>query len=206
MDILLIGWWWGNQESTSSTFWFQPVWGPRVRGQHTVNFFHLMGLSVSAKQLKGHGSEYYLSPWGGTKGPWLCLMANYYFFVLLRCFPLFLHFHTLITFILWNSGRPRNLKFLWKQEAGTGHGGDLSWEGLIGSCSVTLLPSSVLVWTTNYTAPSFSMPLPKLNFRLKCPLFPFPLPIQILYFLCTKFKIVCAKPRLTSSFPFSEIL
>ena len=60
MDILLIGWWWGNQESTSSTFWFQPVWGLRACGQQTVNFFHLVGVSVSAKQLKGHGSEYYL--------------------------------------------------------------------------------------------------------------------------------------------------
>ena len=27
---------------------------------HTVNFFHLAGVSVSAKELKGHGSEYYL--------------------------------------------------------------------------------------------------------------------------------------------------
>ena len=29
-------------------------------GWHTVNFLHLVGVSVSAKQLKGYGSEYYL--------------------------------------------------------------------------------------------------------------------------------------------------
>ena len=28
MDFLLIGWWWGNRESTSSTFWFQLAYGP----------------------------------------------------------------------------------------------------------------------------------------------------------------------------------
>ena len=60
VDILLIGWWWGNRESAPSTFWFQPVWGLRACGQHTVNFFHLVGDSVSAKQLKGPGSEYSL--------------------------------------------------------------------------------------------------------------------------------------------------
>ena len=59
-DSLLIGWWWRNRESTSTTFWFQLVWGLCACGQHTVNFFHLMGVSVSAKQLKGYGSEYYL--------------------------------------------------------------------------------------------------------------------------------------------------
>ena len=29
-------------------------------GHHVVNFFHLVGVSVSTKQLKGYGSEYYL--------------------------------------------------------------------------------------------------------------------------------------------------
>ena len=39
MDILLIGWLWPNQESTSSTFRFQPVWGLCACGWHAVNFF-----------------------------------------------------------------------------------------------------------------------------------------------------------------------
>lgn len=55
VDIFLIGWWLGNWESASSTFW-----GLHVFGQHTVNFFHLTGVSISAKQLERHGSEYYL--------------------------------------------------------------------------------------------------------------------------------------------------
>ena len=29
-------------------------------GHHVVNFFYLLGISVSTKQLKGYGSEYYL--------------------------------------------------------------------------------------------------------------------------------------------------
>ena len=55
------------------------------------------------------------SPWGRTKGPWLCLMAKDYF-VLLDCFLFFLPFLTsLMKFILW-------LKFFYRQKAGGGHG------------------------------------------------------------------------------------
>ena len=52
VDILLTGWWGGKWESASSTFWFQLVWGLHACEQHTVNFSHLVGSSVSAKQLK----------------------------------------------------------------------------------------------------------------------------------------------------------
>ena len=53
VDILLIGWRGGNkQESASSTIRFQLVSGLHACGQHTVNFSHLVGVSVSAKQLK----------------------------------------------------------------------------------------------------------------------------------------------------------
>ena len=52
VDTLLSGWWGGKRESASSTFLFQPVWGPHACGQHRVNFSHLAGVSVSAKQLK----------------------------------------------------------------------------------------------------------------------------------------------------------
>ena len=37
MDILLIGWWGGKWELPSSTLWFQPVWGLRACGQHTIS-------------------------------------------------------------------------------------------------------------------------------------------------------------------------
>ena len=60
VDILLIGWWWGNWNSTSSVSRFQPLWGLSAGGQHTVNFSHLVGVLVSAKQRKGCGSESYL--------------------------------------------------------------------------------------------------------------------------------------------------
>ena len=82
------------------------------------------------------------SPWRGTKSPRLCLMLNYYYFVLLDCFPFFLHFLTsLIKFTLGTLGRPRRLKFFYRKEAGRGHGEwcFLFWEGPIGSHLVTLL-------------------------------------------------------------------
>lgn len=120
-------WCWGNWKSTS-TFWFQPIWGPCACGQHTVSFFLLVGVPVSAKQLKGRGSEYYLySPWR-TKGLWLCFIAK----VLLFCLALlfFLHVLTsLMKFILW-------LRFFHRQEAGRGHGRGRT----MGSCSVPVSP------------------------------------------------------------------
>ena len=54
LETLLIGWWWGNQESASSTF----CWGLHACGQHAGNLSHLVGVSISAKQFKGHGPEY----------------------------------------------------------------------------------------------------------------------------------------------------
>ena len=64
MDILLIGWWWGYWGSATSTFWFQLVCGLCTCGQHMVNFFHLMGVSVPAEQLKD--TVMYI-PWRRTK-------------------------------------------------------------------------------------------------------------------------------------------
>ena len=46
-DWLVVDW-----ESASSTICFQPVWTLCAFGQHVVNFSHLVGVSVSAKQLK----------------------------------------------------------------------------------------------------------------------------------------------------------
>lgn len=43
----LVGWWWGHrlkfQESQSSAFWFQPVWGPHTCAQPEVSVLHLVG-------------------------------------------------------------------------------------------------------------------------------------------------------------------
>ena len=57
MGIFLIDWWWSKWESASSTFWFQLA-------IYTVNFSHLVGVSVSAKELKDI-VKYIL--WRGTK-------------------------------------------------------------------------------------------------------------------------------------------
>ena len=62
VEFLVIGWWSGNRESTSSTFRFQKDWSLHSCGKHTVNFFHLMGVSVSSKNLQGYASEYYVWP------------------------------------------------------------------------------------------------------------------------------------------------
>ena len=57
----LIDWWWCKWESVSSTFCFQQIWGFCVCGQHLVNFSHLVGSSVSAKQFKDIAM---CGPWG----------------------------------------------------------------------------------------------------------------------------------------------
>ena len=59
-------------------------------------------------------------PWEGTKGLWLCLMAEVLLFCL-ACFPFFLHFSpSLIKFILW-------LKFPYRQKEGRGR-----WRSVLG--------------------------------------------------------------------------
>ena len=115
MDILLIGWWWGNWKLASSTFWFQLVWGLCTYGHQAVNSFHLVGISISAKKLEtwlrilSIALEEELNSLNFVE--WL----NYYYFVLLDCFPLFLYFPiSLIKFILWP-------KF-YRQKAGRAHG------------------------------------------------------------------------------------
>ena len=102
VNILLIGWWWGNWESIPSSFWFQPVWDLSACGQHTVSSSYQVGVSVSAKQLIRHAQNIIYSPRGGTKGPRLCSMAKV--IIILFCLTVFLSFcifSLLVTFILW---------------------------------------------------------------------------------------------------------
>ena len=118
VDILLIGWWWGNWESIPSSFWFQPVWDLSACGQHTVSVSYQVGVSVSAKQLIRHAQNIIYSPGRRTKGPRLCLMAKV--IIILFCLTVFLSiciFSLLVTFSLW-------LKFFYRQKAGRGCG----WE------------------------------------------------------------------------------
>ena len=94
------------RDSQPSTFCFQRVLGLRAGGRRAVNFFHRLRVSVSAKQLKvrlrilSTALEEELEVLG------FVLWPNHYYFVLLDCFLLFLHFLTsLVKFALWNSGK-----------------------------------------------------------------------------------------------------
>ena len=73
VNILLIGWWWGHWDSASSSFCFQSVWESMCCRLHTVNFFHLPGVSVSEKELEGHGSEYCFGEGNGNPPHYSCL-------------------------------------------------------------------------------------------------------------------------------------
>ena len=61
-NVFLIGRWWDNWESASSTFWFQPVWGLHACGQHPVDVFFPVGALAPVRELQGHSAEYYLQP------------------------------------------------------------------------------------------------------------------------------------------------
>ena len=81
VDILVIGWCWGDQELVSSTFWFR-LGSPCL-------FHYLQNSSNDMAQNLTY------SPWRRTKGPWLCLMAKVFLFCLawLFCFlSVFSHF------------------------------------------------------------------------------------------------------------------
>ena len=56
-------------------------------GHHAVNFFHLVGVSVSISQLKDVSQNIAYSPGRGTKGACLCLMIELSLFFLFNCFP-----------------------------------------------------------------------------------------------------------------------
>jgi len=57
------------QESASSSFWLQLVWGLGTGGQQAVNFFHLVGVLISTQQFKGMVQNIIYFPGKGTKGP-----------------------------------------------------------------------------------------------------------------------------------------
>ena len=88
MDILLIGWWLGDLELASSPFLFQLV--ESLRGQHRINFFHLLGVSVSVKQFKGHGSGCYTHPMRRNERP--LTLYNGLTIIILSCLTVFLFF------------------------------------------------------------------------------------------------------------------
>ena len=61
-------------------------------GQPAVNFFHLMEVLMSTKQLKDMVLNIIYSLWGGTKEPWLCFMAKLIILFFLTVFLRFCSF------------------------------------------------------------------------------------------------------------------
>ena len=84
MDTLLMGCWCGKWESASSTFCFPTSLGStRACGHLSVNFSHLVGVSVSAEKLK---DIVLCIPWGETSAlPRGCTIFFFFFFGLLAC-------------------------------------------------------------------------------------------------------------------------
>ena len=74
------------QESQSSTFWFQPIWGDVLVVSMHLTSSTFWGFSFS-KTAQGYGL------WGGTRGPWLCFTAK----LLLFCHASLLSFVSAIS-------------------------------------------------------------------------------------------------------------
>ena len=77
-----LGWWWGNQESASSTIWFQlaGVYGLVSSMQLTSPTW--WGFQYLQNRTKNMAQDIIYSPWGGTKGSWLYLMTRLLLFCL----------------------------------------------------------------------------------------------------------------------------
>ena len=58
VNLQLQGWFVSISLGQFSELWQLMSW--LQSGHHAVNFFHPVGVSVSIRQLTGHGSEYYL--------------------------------------------------------------------------------------------------------------------------------------------------
>ena len=89
VDFLLIGWWRGNkvisQESQSSAFWFQIVWGLCADVQHVVIILHLgRGVLAPIEHSTICVWLWHIIPWGGTRTLlycWLLLKLSLIFLI-----------------------------------------------------------------------------------------------------------------------------
>ena len=72
-DLPLIGWWGGNrvmfQESLSSAFWFQPVWGLCACAQPEVAILHPGGGLSSCRRTLRYVSDCYVYPLRRNQDP-----------------------------------------------------------------------------------------------------------------------------------------
>ena len=92
------------------------MWCLHAHSHHAVNLLHLVGLVVSAEQLKYMVQDIIYSPWEGTTVLWLCFMAKlllFYLAWLLYSLSALLWLNVLLGI----QGRPRRLKLLYKQKA-----------------------------------------------------------------------------------------
>ena len=88
MHNSLMGWWWGNSDVSgiSAISFLVPtsLGFMCTGGQHAANFFHLVGVLVSAQRLKDTAQDIIYSPEEEIKV--LVVWLNYYYFVLLDYF------------------------------------------------------------------------------------------------------------------------
>ena len=119
MDVLLIGWWWDNWVNVTNFL------VPAGLGYGLVSSVQLIsstwwGLPSLQNSSRDLAQNIIHTPWGGTKSPWLCSMAKVLLFCLAWLFPFASAFFSLLWLNLFfeTRGRPRRLKFFYKQEAG----------------------------------------------------------------------------------------
>ena len=123
LNVLLIGCWWGNWEST---------WGV---SHHllvpTCLVVCMLAISIQLTSSTWWGFQHLHHSskgmaqniiWGGTKNPWFCLMAKLLFCIawLFSFLFSFFHFSDQIYFLELREAL-RRLKFFYRQEAGRGH-------------------------------------------------------------------------------------
>ena len=163
MDFSLIGWWWGKWEShhQSSGFKVCIFWAAKKKkkiksassGQHTVSFFHLVGVSVSAKNI---AQNLMYRPRTRNKSSWLCLMVQ----LLSFCFSWLFSFPS--AFSYFSDSIYSLAEIFYRQKDSGQHGQESILGGLIGCFFVTPLP----FWKKDHNSWSFvKEKWHKLNFQ-----------------------------------------
>lgn len=108
--VLLIAWWWGNLEWTSSALRFQSVWGLHACGQQSY-LLPPGGAFGLAKTAQGHCKRMTSSPWRGTKKALDFVQGlNYYCFVLTVFFASTFSLTSWLNIFFETGGRPGGLK------------------------------------------------------------------------------------------------
>ena len=123
--------WWGGNRVVCPESVINPLvpagLGPRAGGQQAVIFSTCRGVLLSTKQLKDMAQDNVYSPWGGTKGPWLCFRDKLLVLYLAWLLSFLSTVSYLIKFALWNSGKASDTK-VFLQTRGRGRmGSQQAW-------------------------------------------------------------------------------